>query len=147
LTYLLLAAFLVTNLGSLMGCVWCDNGCLSSTHLSSHTDDHSDGHLDFHTEGQLDIHVIVTVADHDVSLDQHMRVEKDACIDSYIELGYGVVEDIDSIDHPTPSMLFTSCDTLDIVNNVSVFVNPLHLTTSQRISPSILAHRTIVLLS
>ena len=147
ITYLILTAFLVTGLGSLLGCILCDSGCLSDTHIASHVDDHTDNHIDVHTESYIDVHTVVYIDNNTVSLDQHFRDIGDSCFDSPIQLSKGILEQIESVETHANVAIISNRDRLTEVIDISLFVSNLTLKSPPRISQTILTHRTVVLLS
>ena len=143
-TFLLLAAFLVTSQGSLIGSVWCDSGCLSDIHLDSHTDSYTDNH---NTDNHIDLHVVVRVDNHDVNLDQHISGKDDSCLDSPIQLSNGVVKKAEKIKWRSTLDISSTNDKLVAINNIKLVASTPPLKLPPRISQTILAHRTVVLLS
>jgi len=117
LTFLLLAAFLVTSQGSLFGCVWCDNGCLSDIHLDSHTDSYTDNH---NTDNHVDLHVVVRVDNHDVTLDQHITGKDDSCLDSSMQLSNCVVEKAEKIKWRSTLDISSTNDKLIAINIIKL---------------------------
>lgn len=153
LIVLLLTAFLVTSLGSMFGCVICDSGSLSDIHVASHLDDHSDKHTGVHAESAIDIHAMVSVHNQEISLDQHYRGSGDACVDSPLEFSDGILEgtaDLKSLPglKSFPDLKISpTCYELQAVEVSSLFVKNSFPNQTPRISQTILAHRTVVLLS
>lgn len=145
-TVLLLTAFLATGLGNMFGCVWCDSGCLSSTHINSHLDDHRDRHVDVHTTYLADIHVDVSVKGHTLSLDQHVSDKSDSCLDSSIQLDDGARKDNVLIKGQPASVAIPAGIARIVINKDSLLVSKV-ISGPPRTSQSILTHRTIVLLS
>ena len=138
ISLLFIVAFLATNTGSLYGCISCDSGSLSETHIKSHLDDHSDHHVD--------LHVNLTIGNQTVSLDPHPCGKKDSCVDSQIQTGNGLLEDAE--DCKAPAMHAILLSHWDVKNALSSIPtnNPSQL-SSFRVPQTILFHRTIVLLS
>jgi len=146
-TLLLLTAFLVTSLGSMFGCIFCDSGSLSDIHLGNHIDDHSDGHTDKNTAGHTDIHTDVYVGNHTVTLDQHINGGEDSCIDSPIQLSKGLVEENESVKCNSNAAMTLTNDSLTIANNIRFVVSNSIQEYPPRISQTLLTHRTVVLLN
>ena len=145
--FLLLTAFLVTNLGSILGCVCCDSGSLSDIHIGNHIDDHSDAHKDKDTADHTDIHTDVYVDNQTVTLDQHISGGEDSCIDSPIQSSKGLVEEIESVKcNPSIAIALTN-DNLTIANNISFVVSNSIQESPPRISQTLLTQRTVVLLN
>lgn len=147
LIVLLIAAFLLTCLGSMFGCVICDSGSLSDIHVASHIDDHSDKRTATHTESALDVHAVVSFHNQDISLDQHYRESGDACVDSPLEFSDGILEDTESLKHLADLKTPAGCFELKVIELTCLFVNNLFPNPIPRVSQTILAHRTVVLLS
>ncbi len=147
LIVLLLAAFLLTSLGSMFGCVICDSGSLSDIHIASHIDDHTDEFTGVHAENVLDVHAVVSFHNQDISLDQHYRESGDACVDSPLEFSDGILEDTESLKSLADLEVSPGCYELKAIELTSLFVNNLFPNPIPRISQTILAHRTVVLLS
>lgn len=146
-TFILLTAFLVTSLGSMLGCVCCDCGSLSDTHIANHVDDHADKKTDGHIEDTFDIHAVVYIDGGPVTLDQHYRDTGDLCVDSPIEFSSGIVEKIEGIKSFTDIDLFSSHAERVSVEPSSCYVNKCTSEPRPRISQTILSQRTVVLLS
>lgn len=147
LTMLLLAAFLVTSFGSVFGCIACDCGTLSSTHLTSHLDDHSDHDVDEHRDDQIDVHVCVTLGDQFYLLDQHFHGCGDSCFDAPIQIGSGLIEDSPNLQDLERDALFVNLFWSEPIIHTQTLLPSSHLKPEPRISLSILSHRTVVLLS
>jgi len=147
LTFLLLITLMTTSMGSALGYVWCDSGCLSDTHIANHIDDHTDGHTDKNIDQHTDVHTVVCIGNQTVTLDQHMGGEDDTCTDSSIKSSDGVVEEIEAI-NCTPNVEMTS--TYDRLNNVKIiryaFNNSIQ-ESPPRVTQALLTHRTVVLLN
>ena len=146
-TILLLTAFLVTSLGSIFGCISCDSGCLSDIHIGNHTDNHTDNHVDVHTDYHFDVHVDVHVDNHIVTLDQHLSGSDDSCIDSPLQLSNGIVEENESINWHSSLVISSTNDRLTDIKIITFVVSNSPLKFPPRISQTILAHRTVVILT
>ena len=146
-TFVLLAAFLATSLGSMLGFVCCDSGSLSETHIANHIDYHNDKATDGHVEGLVDFHAVIYIDGRAVSIDQHYRKTGDLCVDSSIEISSGIVDEIESVKILTDVDICSIPDELFNVKLVGLFVNNLTPKPLPRISQTILSHRTVVLLS
>ncbi len=128
---MLLTAFLVTSLGSMFGCISCDNGCLSDIHISNHTDNKIVAHIDNYTE----------------PLNQHISDREDSCLDSPIQLAKGIFKEIESIKWHSNLAAISTNDRLTTLKNIRAVASNSPLRSPPRISQTILTHRTIVILT
>lgn len=147
LSFVLLATFLTTSLGGLLGCVWCEKGSLSETHRSNHLDNHSDNHVDKHPENSPDVHAVVNINGEAITLDQHYHESGDSCVDNPIQLSYGIICDVEQIKHPEITAILSIDDLLAVSEPAISLARHSYLKPPQKISQTILFHRTIVLLS
>jgi len=130
-TLLLLTAFLTTCLGSMLGCISCDSGCLSDIHIGNHTDNHIVAHIDNYTE----------------PLDQHISDRDDSCIDSPIQLSKGIFKEIKSIEWHSNLATISTNERLTTLKNIRFVASNLPQKFPPTISQTILTHRTIVILT
>ena len=147
ITIFLLAAFLVSSFGSIFGCISCDHGSLSSTHLASHLDDHSENRGGVHSQESLDIHTTITLNEQICLLDQHFRGDSDSCVDSQIKLGFGLIEDSPNLESPDQNFKTDDLVWAVVTSQNETFLQSSYLKPKPRISLAILSQRTVVLLS
>lgn len=131
----------------MFGCVICDRGSLSDIHVASHRDDHTDKRTGVHTESSIDIHAVVSFHNQEVSLDQHYRQSGDACVDSPLQFSDGIVEETETLKNLPDLEISPTCYALHNIEPATLFTDNLFLNPIPRISQTILAHRTVVLLT
>lgn len=142
-TFLLLTAFLVVNLGSLFGCFYCDSGYLSDVHVSSHADKNVTGNTAF----PVAPHNVVCDVSRTITVGQSFRQAGDLCFDSPFRLAYGLAEKIKTVKSPPAASIHPPRHGSTDITAAGLLLGHVFRKPLPRISQAILVHRTVVLLS
>lgn len=131
-TFLLLTAFLATSFGNAFGFVSCDSGCFSETHHENHHNDESHE----------------TIAeDFALPLDQQLHGSDDSCLDFLIQMIDGDLESHEYFKAPASPDTFLINNVFTDLSKTNLHVCATYLLSPLKVSQTILAHRTVVLLA
>ena len=129
--FLLIALLLTTSMVNAFGIIACENGCLSEIHNNNHAGKHNDELPD----------------DSPLSYNQHFNGNDDSCRDYLLQLSDGLFKKIESINLPINITISSMFNTFPNFENFCTCKSNSYLKSSQIISQTIHASRTVVLLN